>query len=309
MHIPVLLNEALSFLNPQSGESFIDCTLGGGGHFREIQKRIMPEGKILGIDLSGDAIERVKAENLRNTFFAKGNFKNLKKIAGESGFSGADGILMDLGFSSIELESGIGLSFQKDEPLDMRMDEEAEKSAADIIGSSAESELVRIFSEYGEERFSKRIAKAIIQSRKIDKIKTTQQLVEIIINAVPPKFRYGRIHPATRVFQALRIEVNQEFQNLKQALPQGVELLNLGGRLAVISFHSGEDRIVKNFFRDNKDKLEILTKKPVIPSDKEVEANPRSRSGKLRAIRVESSKSVKSKSYSLISRFPNLLIY
>lgn len=283
MHIPVLLNEVLQYLNPQPNQSYIDCTLGGGGHFREIQKRIMPEGRILGIDLSGEAVERVAQEKLKNAVAAKGNFANLKEIAKENGFEKVDGILMDLGFSSIELEKGgIGLSFQKDEALDMRLSGEGEITAADIVNNSSEEELVKIFSEYGEERFSKRIARMIVELHRAKRIESTFQLVDIIKQAVPAKARFGRIHPATRVFQALRIAVNNELENLAKTLPQAVELLNPGGRLAVISFHSGEDRIVKNYFRDNKDKLKILTKKPIIPSDEEIGKNPRSRSGKMR---------------------------
>lgn len=283
MHIPVLLNEVLAYLNPQSNQTFIDCTLGGGGHFREIHKRIMPEGNILGIDLSREAIERIAREDLKNAVIARGNFANLKEIAKYNGFEKVNGILMDLGFSSIELEKGgIGLSFQKDEPLDMRLEEGSEIMAADIVDNSSEDELVKIFSEYGEERFSKRIAKAIIESRKNKKIVSTLDLTEIIKQAAPIKARFGRIHPATRVFQALRIAVNNELDNLKVTLPQAVELLSMGGRLAVISFHSGEDRIVKNFFRDNKDKLKILTKKPIVSPDEEIRKNPRSRSAKMR---------------------------
>jgi len=282
MHIPVLLKESMDFLTPQSGGVYIDCTLGGGGHFKEIYKSIMPDGKILGIDLSKEAIDRIASENLKNTILVQENFANLKNIAEKNGFKKFDGILIDLGFSSIELEKGgIGLSFQKDEPLDMRLGAEG-LSAADIIKKSSEEELVKIFSEYGEERFSKRIAKAIIQAKKIAEIKTTKQLVEIIINAIPVKFKYSRIHPATRVFQALRIAVNKELENLAKVLPQAVDLLGSGGRLVVISFHSGEDRIVKNFFKENRDRLEILTKKPIIPCSDEVALNPRSRSAKMR---------------------------
>lgn len=282
-HTPVLLNEVITFLNPQHGQLFIDCTLGGGGHFRAIRERILPDGKILGIDVYEKSIKAIEAEKLSNVILVKGNFKNLKKIAEENGFEKVDGILMDLGFSSIELEeSGLGLSFQKDEPLDMRMDERLEITAADIINNWKEGELVKIFSELGEERFSKRIAKAIVENRRKIKIETSLELAELIRSSVPARFRIGRIHPATRIFQALRIVVNNEFENLKKALEDSLEILNTGGKIAAISFHSGEDRIVKFFFRDNKDKFEILTKKPAVPSNEEIERNPRSRSAKLR---------------------------
>lgn len=284
MHIPVLLTETLAYLNPQSGQVFIDCTLGAAGHFREIANMIAPTGKILGIDVDRKAIETALEKNIYNAVIVQGNFKDLKNIAKKNGFSQVDGILMDLGFSSIELEEGgIGLSFQKDEPLDMRMDEYLEITAADIVNNSSQEELAEIFSKYGEEKYSKRIARAIVELRRENKLKSTFQLAEIIKQAAPARSRFGRIHPATRVFQALRIAVNNELENLKKALPQAFELLKPGGRLAAISFHSGEDRIVKNFFRDNKNNFNILTKKPIVPSQEEIAENPRSRSGKMRA--------------------------
>ncbi|MFH1175220.1 MAG: 16S rRNA (cytosine(1402)-N(4))-methyltransferase RsmH [bacterium] len=280
-HIPVLLSEILAFLNPQPGQIFIDCTVGGGGHFKEIYKKIQPNGRILGIDFNAQAVGNLKAENLKGAALVQDNFKNLRKIAEKENFLEADGILMDLGFSSIELESGIGLSFLKDEPLDMRIDSRSEISAKDIVNSWQEDDLIKIFSEYGEERFSKRIAKEIVNSRKTKKIQTTFELVDTIKKAIPPKFRYGKIHFSTKVFQALRIAVNNELENLEEALKLAEESLVLGGKIAVISFHSGEDRIVKNFFRSS-EKLKILTKKPIIPKEDEVKENPRSRSAKLR---------------------------
>jgi len=283
MHVPVLLNEIIEYLDPRPGQVFIDCTVGGGGHFKEIYKRIQSNGKILGIDFNKNAIDNLRKNNFENAVLAQGNFKNLKQIAKENGFDKVDGILMDLGFSNIELEEGaLGLSFQKDEPLDMRTDSEAEISAEEIVNNWREEELVDIFSKFGEERFSKRIARAIVEARKKQKIETTFDLVDVIKNAIPSKFRYGKIHFATKVFQALRIAVNDELENLKKALGQAIEILNSEGRIAVISFHSGEDRIVKNFLRDNKDKINILTKKPIIPSADEINKNPKSRSAKLR---------------------------
>lgn len=294
MHIPVLLKEVIEFLNPEPNDNFVDCTLGGGGHSLEILEKIKPNGKILAIDLDHGALEVF--ENTISGFGDKervtlvnGNFADLEDIADKNNFKSVKGILLDLGFSSNQLEEGgRGLSFLKDEPLDMRLGaisssgggERGEVAAEDIINSYRYEDLARIFREYGEERNAGRIAKTICEYRKKNKIKTTGQLVEVV-----SKVNYrSRIHPATRVFQALRIAVNQELDNLEKVLPQAVKILEPKGRLAVISFHSLEDRIVKHFFRNKKQEgaLNILTKKPFRPSEQEAMANPRSRSAKLR---------------------------
>lgn len=291
MHIPVLQKEVLEFLDPKPGENLIDCTIDGGGHAMEILKKNSPDGKLLGIDLDKKMIAaleaKIKSENLNNLIVAEGNFKNLKKIAEEKKISNVSGILIDLGWSSIQIEeSGRGFSFLKNEPLDMRYSNSG-MTAAEAVNRLDEKELADIFWQYGEERFSRRIAKKIVEARKKKRILTAFDLVEAVKMSVPRSYERGRLHPATRVFQALRIYVNQELENLKEVLPQAVEILAPEGRLAVISFHSLEDRIVKNFFREAKKegKLEILTKKPIVPSDEEIKANSRSRSAKLRVVR------------------------
>jgi 16S rRNA (cytosine1402-N4)-methyltransferase len=224
----------------------------------------------------------------KRLILAQGNFADLKKVVKENNFYSVKGILFDLGISSWQLEkSGRGFSFQRNEPLSMNCQSEIRNqglTAEEIVNSWPEEELVRIFQEYGEERYARRIARSICQNRRIESIKTTGRLVGVIDQAVPRKYKYRRIHFATRVFQALRMAANDELNNLKKALPQALEILEKNGQLVVISFHSLEDRIVKNFFRESAQKgyLEILTKKPIRPSQEEVESNPRSRSAKLR---------------------------
>lgn len=288
MHKPVLLNEILDYLNPKSGDVFIDCTLGFGGHSLEIAKRILPNGKLLAIEQDQETLNLFKKE-IKNSDLEKvitpvcGNFSELELIAEEERVSCANGILLDLGISSWQIdESGRGFSFRKDEPLIMTLNNDSELTAAEIVNHWKEEEISRIIKEYGEERFHRRIAKRICQARKEKVIKTTGELVDIIRQALPGKYRHK--HFATRTFQALRIAVNKELENLEKVLPQAMNLLEAEGRLAVISFHSLEDRIVKNFFRDNfkNGKLEVLTKKPIISQKKELENNIRSRSAKLR---------------------------
>jgi 16S rRNA (cytosine1402-N4)-methyltransferase len=299
-HTPVLLNEVIEFLNPRPNQNFIDCTLGAGGHTAEILKRTAPNGKVLGIDLDGRAIEIAKKNIGSERLMAvNDSYKNLEKIVLQNNFSDISGILVDLGYSSMEItDSEKGFSFQIDAPLDMRYGNEG-VTAAEIIAKSRESELEKIFRDYGEERFAKKIAHKICVRRETNPIRTTSELVEIIAEAVPKKFQHGRIHFATKIFQALRIAVNDELGNLEAVLPQAVKILNPGGRIAVISFHSLEDRIVKNFFRreaagcicpkefpvcncGHKAILKILNKKPLVPSEEEAKINPRSRSAKLR---------------------------
>jgi len=287
MHKPVLLKEVLDYLNPQPGENFIDCTFGFGGHSLEILKKNKPGGIVLGIEQDKEILEKSTNKNKRLDL-VEGNFNNLKEIVKNNEFfklNKISGVLFDLGVSSWHFdESGRGFSFQTDEPLMMNCSENG-LSAEEIINRWPKEELIRIFREYGEERFTNRIAEAIYQRRQREKIRTTKQLVNVIGSAIPGRHRHGRIHFATRVFQALRIAVNDELDNLRRALPQALEVLEKDGRIVVISFHSLEDRIVKNFFRDSskEDSLKILTKKPIIPSEDEVNLNFRSRSAKLRA--------------------------
>lgn len=284
-HKPVLLKEVIEYLKPQRGDNFIDATIGFGGHSLEILKRVQPEGKVLGIDLNKEALKILEETKQPGLILRQGNYVDLKKIVEREKFCPVQGILFDLGVSSWSLEkSGKGFSFQRDEPLDMRTDEDNRLTAAEIVNSWTEKELTGIFWNYGEERYGRRIAENIVQTRNFRRIKTTKELVGIIYAAAPAPYRRKRIHFATKVFQALRIAVNGELDNLKNALPQALEVLENQGRLAAISFHSLEDRIVKNFFREKakENYLKILTKKPVRPSAEEIKINRRSRSAKLR---------------------------
>jgi len=292
-HIPVLLKEIIKYSDPRPGENFIDGTCGGGGHTVEILPRIGKEGKILCLDLDEDALVRasqnIAAQNKdlsERVFFANDNFANLEAVVSKNNFSPVNVILVDLGMSSDQLEeSSRGFSFLKDEPLDMRFSIKQELTAGEIVNQWPQDELEKIFREYGEEKFARRISQQIVSARKLKPILTTGRLVLEIVQAVPKRFQYGRIHFATRSFQALRIAVNDELGNLEKFLPQAINILADGGRLVLISFHSLEDRIVKNFFRTQakEGKLRILTKKPITPSTEEIQTNPRSRSAKLRA--------------------------
>lgn len=282
MHKPVLIKEVLEYLNPQKGENFIDCTFGFGGHSLAILKKIEPNGKILGIDLEKSSLEEDRL------ILVNRNFADLEEIVRDNKFNKINGILIDLGLSSWHFDkSNRGFSFKGEELLDMRLDSKSELTAAKIVNEWPEEELVEIFKEYGQERFPGRIARIICEQRSKRQIKTTKELVDIIEQVIPKKHQYKKIHFATKIFQALRIAVNDEFNNLEKVLPQALRILEKNGRLAVISFHSLEDRIVKHFFRDEfkKGNLEILTKKPIIPDKDEIISNPRSRSAKLRIIK------------------------
>jgi 16S rRNA (cytosine1402-N4)-methyltransferase len=284
MHIPVLQKEVLEYLDPQSNKNFIDCTVGEGGHSSAIIEKISPQGKVLGIDWDQEAVENLRPRE--RLIPVHDNFVNLKEIVKKYKLQ-PDGVLLDLGFSSRQIEKdGRGFSFQKDERLDMRYNQEVTGLTAEkIINNFSQSEIIKILKEYGEERFAKRIANKIVEEKKIKLIKTTLQLVEIIKKATPSWYHHQKIHFATRTFQALRIAVNDEIENIKNVLPQALEVLKPSGRLVIISFHSLEDRIIKNFLRNQAKEglLKILTKKPIRPTKEEVEANPRSRSAKLRA--------------------------
>ncbi len=307
MHIPVLQKEVIEYLDPKPNENFIDATFGFGGHSKEILKRNAPRGKVLGIELDPAIIKCLTPDvkHHKRLILVNDSYSNLKEIVEKYNFRPINGILFDLGMSSWHLEkSGRGFSFQKDEPLDMRYNSLLLRSsrpirkrrkerrlrekglrAGEILNKFPEKEIERILREYGQERFAKKIAKKIIEERKAKPIQTTFQLVEIVKRAIPKRYQNQRIHPATRTFQALRIAVNDELENLRKALSQTLEVLKRGGRIVIISFHSLEDRIVKNFFRENSRKniLKVLTKKPITPSREEIQKNLRSRGAKLRA--------------------------
>lgn len=305
MHAPVLLNETLQFLNAKSGERFIDCTVGFGGHTSAILSA-NANSKVLGIDLDQSSLDKLKgtlAQRGLNQRVAlvQGNFKDLERITAENDFGSVDGILLDLGFSSWQLDNAErGLSFQTDGPLDMRLNPEAKKTAGDVVNSYGPKELEKVIKDFGEDRFARAITANIIKARKTKKIESTLQLAEIIRASIPAPVRYKANDNIRRVFQALRIEVNGELDSLRMALPAALKILKPGGRLVVISFHSLEDRIVKEFFNtqakdcvcppdfptcvcDKQSEVKILTRKPVIASEEETNINPRSKSAKLRA--------------------------
>ncbi|MCS7170992.1 MAG: 16S rRNA (cytosine(1402)-N(4))-methyltransferase RsmH [Aquificaceae bacterium] len=280
IHRPVLLEEAVGLLLGNGGKLYVDCTVGLGGHAKRILEA-NPEAFVVGMDRDPKALE-IAEENLRDykdrLSLYHANFADLDEVLRMEGVSQVDGFLFDLGVSMLQLKGPRGFSFQRDEPLDMRMDPTQRLTAYEVVNSYTEKELVRIIRDYGEEPYARRVAKAIVLARSKKPIETTGELIEVIGLALP--YRGGRIHPATRVFQAIRIEVNQELDSLQVALDKTLEFVRSGGRLVVISFHSLEDRIVKNFIRKN---LKVLTKKPITPNMEEVRANPASRSAKLRA--------------------------
>ncbi|MBI5530408.1 MAG: 16S rRNA (cytosine(1402)-N(4))-methyltransferase RsmH [Candidatus Doudnabacteria bacterium] len=305
-HIPVLLTEVIHYLRPQPNQNFIDCTLGGGGHAAALLEKIFPNGRLLGIDADPQAVENARQrlapaqDRARRIILIQDNFRNLNKIVHEADFFPIHGILLDLGLSSAQLaDEERGFSFKTAGPLDMRWSPTQPLTAADIVNKWPEKELTRIFKEYGEERFSQKIASQIVKQRQMEKIQTTDKLVGIVLSAIPARYYPKKIHPATKVFQALRIAVNDELESLRLVLPQASNLLALGAILAVISFHSLEDRIVKNFFKaesrgcvcpkefpicncGHKPRLKIITKKAIKPSEDEVRRNPRARSARLR---------------------------
>lgn len=288
-HTSVLLHEAVDALCIESGKKYIDGTLGGGGHTFEILKK---GGIVLGIDQDQDALNEVRTQlKVQNAKFkidhelllAKGNFKDIDQIAKDTKWSSVSGVLLDIGISSHHVDAGErGFSFIHNAPLDMRMDKSLQVTAADLVNGLSKKELTELFFNLGEERYSRQIAEWIIAHRAIEPIKTTVELADIARKSVP--FQKKGVHPATKIFQALRIAVNDELHVLIEALPKAVDLLAPGGRLVVISFHSLEDRIVKRSFLQmaQEGKGVIVTKKPIIPTDEEIEHNPRSRSSKMR---------------------------
>jgi 16S rRNA (cytosine1402-N4)-methyltransferase len=288
-HIPVLLKEVVEYLDPKPGDFIIDGTIGSGGHAEKILEKIGPKGKLLGIDWDKENIKSLKSKfkNHSNAILVQGNYADLPEILEKEKLPEADGLLIDLGFSSGQLDSGKGFSFQKDEVLDMRYGGEGQ-TAAEIVNSLSEKDLADIFWRFGEERYSRQIAKKIVEERKKERILMTGRLVEIVKSAVPRNYERGRINPATRVFQALRICVNDELGNLGSILGNLESILKNKGRVAIISFHSLEDRMVKNHFRQaaKEGKMSILTKRPVTASEEEAEINPRSRSAKMRAAEI-----------------------
>ena len=293
MHIPVLLKESTEFLNPESGDVILDATINGGGHSEEILKMIGEKGKLIGIDQDGEVLNKLKEKwkDRKNVLLARDNFRNLDKVLESLKIEKINGALFDIGISSSQIdESGRGFSFQKDEPLLMTIKAKIEPddlTAKEIVNNWSEKDLADTIWKYGEERFSRRIAKNIVRKREAKKFETTGELVDAIRESIPSFYRNSRkINCAARTFQALRIAVNDELGALKEGVEKAWSFLREGGRLAVISFHSLEDRIVKNYFKElaAKNEGKILTKKPVIPSEEEVKNNPRSRSAKLRAI-------------------------
>ena len=302
-HYTVMKNEAVDALNCKNGLIYVDCTLGGGGHSELILKRIQPDGRLIAFDVDDDAIKASKErlKDYKNLTIVKESYTNIKNVLQELGIQKiTGGVLFDLGASYHQLTKGErGFSFLKEAPLDMRFNQDADFTAYDVVNSYPEQELVRIFSEYGEERFSKRIAKKIVETRKIQKLATTKDLADLIVNCTP--HIKSSIHPATRVFQAIRIEVNQELTNVKNTLNDVLDLLEVGAIISVISFHSLEDRIVKRLFKYHSEKchceknqmictcppprLELVNKKPLTASEQEIRENPPSRSAKLRVAR------------------------
>lgn len=299
-HKSVLLKETIEYLNIKPEGIYVDGTLGGGGHSEEILKRLTT-GKLIAIDRDLDAIKASKErlKNYKNVEYINDNFKNIKEILKSLNIDKVDGILLDLGVSSYQLEEiERGFSYMKDAPLDMRMDKNSPFSAYDVVNKYSQQELEKVIREYGEEKWASRIAKFIVKEREKGEIKTTFQLVEIIKNAIPASARREGPHPAKRTFQAIRIEVNQELKGLDKTIEDMVEVLRGKGRIAIITFHSLEDRIVKNTFKKlenpctcppnmpctcgKKPVVRIITKKPVLPSKEEIETNSRSRSAKLR---------------------------
>jgi 16S rRNA (cytosine1402-N4)-methyltransferase len=286
-HVPVLVEEVMTFLRCEPGCTYVDATLGGGGHASEILKRTAPDGVVIGMEWDEEALSEA-----RNTLMPFGdrvkifreNFIHLcDLIKAES----VDGMLLDLGLSSIQVERAErGFSFKGEGPLDMRMDQRLNRTAADLINCLSTEELEDTLIRYGEERWAKRIARAIVQEREREPLRTTQTLRKIVHGAIPRRFQSRRIDPATRTFQAFRIRVNEELDNLGKILETGWKVLKRGGRICIISFHSLEDRMVKEAFRrlEKQGEVRLLTKKPVTPSEEEQRRNPRSRSAKLRCV-------------------------
>lgn len=309
-HVSVLLQETIDGLNVKPDGIYVDGTTGGGGHSYEICKRLGENGRLICIDQDTEAL--AAAEKRLEPFagkvtLVKSNYAQMKEVLKQQGIDKIDGIVLDLGVSSYQLDNAErGFSYREDAPLDMRMDREQTLTARDIVNEYPESELYRVIKEYGEERFAKNIARNICKRRQDKPLETTFELVNVIRSSMPAKARNGKSHPAKRTFQAIRIECNQELEVLRQALGEMVDLLRNGGRISIITFHSLEDRMVKTSFRrqenpctcppdfpvcvcGNKPKGKVITRKPILPSEEECEQNTRSKSAKLRVFeRIES---------------------
>ena len=302
-HVSVLLRETIEGLNIRPDGIYADGTLGGGGHASEVAARLTEGGRLIGIDQDADAIaaatERLKPFGDRVTI-VRDNYVNMKHVLADLGIEAVDGICLDLGVSSYQLDTAErGFSYMEDAPLDMRMDRRGDRTAEDLVNECSEQELFRIIRDYGEDRFAKNIAKHIVKARERKAIRTTGELADIIRGAIPMKIQVTGGHPAMRTFQALRIALNGELQVLEDSIDEMIGLLKPGGRICIITFHSLEDRIVKNGFRRNespctcppgfavcvcgkKSRGTVITKKPILPTEEETEENPRSRSAKLR---------------------------
>ncbi len=303
-HISVLLEETIDSLRIKPDGIYADGTLGGGGHSFHIASELSENGILIGIDRDTEAIEAAKKKlcGFSNVRYVHNNFSDIKNILKSEGIEAIDGAVIDLGVSSYQLDSSErGFSYMKDAPLDMRMDRTKHFSAYDVVNTYSEAELVRIFFDYGEEKFSRKIASLIVKHREEKNIETTLELVEIIKKAIPERLRQKGSHPAKRVFQAIRIEVNSELEPLKKSVTDFFESLSPGGRLAIITFHSLEDRIVKQTFQGfakgcicpkdfpicvcgKKPTGKIITAKPILPCEEEIQYNKRSKSAKLRVI-------------------------
>ncbi|OQX81213.1 MAG: 16S rRNA (cytosine(1402)-N(4))-methyltransferase [Candidatus Omnitrophica bacterium 4484_70.1] len=287
-HYPVMYREVIEFISPSLRKIFVDCTVGVASHASEIIEKMPLNSIFIGIDKDNQSLEiakeRLKSIHNKEIILVKEDFKNLDKILRDLNIKSVDAFFFDLGISSYQLsQSQRGFSFSKEGPLDMRMDRDAFLCAYDLVNNLSEKELCKIFQKFGEEKFSRRIAHLLVERRKKQPIFTTTQLKDLIIEAVPKRFSY-RIHPATRIFQALRIAVNRELDCLEEGLNKAIEFLSCGGRIAIISFHSLEDRIVKNIFKSyaSQKKLKIITPKPLRANEEELRENLSSRSAKLR---------------------------
>ncbi len=290
MHIPVMLREVIDYLDPRPGNIIVDATLGTGGHSIEILKRISPGGRLIGIDRDGNSLAVCRkrfAEFAGSYELVHANFADLDIALGKLGIGEVDGMVFDLGISTFQLKDAQrGFSFQSDGPLDMRMDQDSYISAYDLVNNLNESEISNMLWSFGQERWHNRIARILVQERRLQPIATTAQLAELVMRAIPHRYRRGyyRIHPATRTFQAVRIAVNRELEILEGSLKKAIAILKKGAKICVISFHSLEDRVVKHTFRALKAEglIDIVTAKPLTPVAGEVEENPASRSSKFR---------------------------
>jgi len=287
-HLPVMLNEVIEYLQPRSGQVFVDGTLGLGGHSEVILSIIGEQGRLIGIDQDEQALELAR-KNLKEypsrCDFIHGNYRNIDTILSDLNIQAVDGILLDLGLSSFQIDNpDRGFSFRAEGPLDMRMDQNSFISAFDLVNSLSEKEISNILKDFGQERWHHRIARCLVRQRSIKPIETTTELSHLVLKAMPRKSKREKIHPATRTFQAFRIAVNRELEGLEVALDKCINFLKPGGRIAIIAFHSLEDRIVKQKFQSlaKTGQLSLVFKKPLRPSEGETQVNPRARSARLR---------------------------